>query len=424
MISYYALSMPFRCLVILGLFFLVCLGGYLLRPVFIRKKMFSKILLSFSILVCLVLMILYIAEARANLRHLRIPSVSMWLCEQPLAIPLIVIVLVSAYFAYLLLQEHRFQKSTITRSSIREGVDKIASGLCFYTPGGRLILSNSRINELCHVIVGRDLQNAELFWQILSGGEVKGDVQRLSFGSYPHFRLPNGSVWTFAREELDGCFQLTAADTTLQQALTDELREKNLDLAALNLRLRKYGENVDELARTKERLETKVRIHSELGQALLATRRYLLDQDAQQPPLDIWRRNIAMLRKEMESKKSEDPLKILEKAAQSAGVKLVIRGRLPDRGEYRQFFLTAASEALTNAVFHADAKTLYIDLRENGSCWSMRFTNDGTNPKGPVTEGGGLGSLRRKAESIGAGMIVESMPKFVLTITGERSDMK
>jgi len=422
--TYYDISIPLRCSVILCLFFFVCVGGYLIRPVFLRKKGFSKILLSFSILACLVLMIIYVAEARANLRSLENHRASLWLCEQSLAIPVALIMLVAAYFTCLIVQEHRFQRSTITRSSIREGVDKIASGLCFYVHGGRLILSNSRMNELCHAIVGRDLQNAELFWQILSGGEVKSDVQRLSFGSFPNFRLPNGSVWTFAREELDGYFQLTAADTTLQQALTDELRDKNLDLAAMNLRLRKYGENVDELARAKERLETKVRIHSELGQALLATRRYLLTQDVKEPPMDLWRRNIAMLRKEMESKKSEDPLQILEKAAASAGVKLVIRGRLPAQSEYRQFFLTAASEALTNAVFHADAKTLYIDLCESGSRWSMRFTNDGIKPHKPITEGGGLGSLRRKTESIGASMIVESTPKFVLTITGERSGMR
>ncbi len=335
-------------------------------------------------------------------------------------LPIILILIAGIYDGYLLLEDQRFRNHTITHSSIREGVDQIASGLCFYVEGGRLILSNSRMNDLCHRIVGRDLQNAQLFWQILSGGEVRDDVQRLSYGSYPNFRLPDGSVWTFSREKLDGFMQITAADTTLQQDLTDELRDKNLDLAALNLRLRKYGENVDELARSKERLETKVRIHGELGQALLAARRYLVDPDSQEPPLAIWRRNIAMLRKEMESKKAEDPLQILEKAAKSAGVKLVIRGDLPSENEYRQFFLVAASEALTNAVFHGDAKTLFIDLEENTSRWIMRFTNDGVKPKRTIIEGGGLGSLRHKAESIGAQMTVESLPEFVLTISGRR----
>lgn len=420
MMTYYDLSIPLRCLIILGLFFLVCIGGYLFLAVLRRKKQQPKILLPFATLICAIPMIIYIAEARANLRHLQIPSVSMWLCCQPVFVSVILILSVATYFGYLLLEEHHFRSNTVTRSSIKEGVDKISSGLCFYVEGGRLILCNSRMNALCHAIVGRDLQNAELFWQILSGGEVKPGVERLSFGSYPNFRLSDGSVWTFAREELEGFCQLTAAETTQQQALTDELRDKNLDLAALNLRLRKYGENVDELARAKERLETKVRIHGELGQALLAARRYLVDENAQEPPLDIWRRNIAMLRKEMEAKKTEDPLQILHKAAASAGVQLVIHGHLPEETEHRQFFLLAASEALTNAVFHAGARTLQIELTEATPQWTMHFTNDGTKPDKPITEGGGLSSLRRKAESIGASMVVDSDPEFALTITGRK----
>ena len=328
--------------------------------------------------------------------------------------------MVGVYFACLIWEEHGIRTNTITHSSIREGVDQIDSGLCFYVEGGRMILSNSRMNELCHAIVGRDLQNGSLFWQILMGGDVKADVERLSFGTYPNFRLQDGKVWTFSRVELDGFTQLTAADTTLQQSLTDQLREKNLDLAAMNLRLRKYGENVDELARSKERLETKVRIHGELGQALLAARRYLVDPKAQEPPLEIWRRNIAMLRKEMEAKRSEDPIMILKKAAVSAGVDLVIQGELLAEHEYLQFFLIAASEALTNAVFHGNAKTLYIALSNTEQQWTMTFTNDGVPPQGTITEGGGLSSLRRKAEIIGATMKIESSPQYVLTICGRK----
>jgi signal transduction histidine kinase len=125
-----------------------------------------------------------------------------------------------------------------------------------------------------------------------------------------------------------------------------------------------------------------------------------------------------MLRKEMETKKQEDPLRILEKAARNAGVELSIRGELPERAEHRQFFLLAASEALTNAVFHAGARKLNIMLSERENQWTMRFTNDGTQSEAPVTEGGGLGSLRRKAEEIGASMTVQSTPEYALTITG------
>ena len=420
MMIYSQLSIPGKSAVILSLFLAVCIGGCLIGAVLRHKGLVHKILLPASILFLAVPMIVYTGEARANLRSLDVPAVSMWFCSQPVLLPVGLLLPVLVYYGYLWYEDCRFRKTTITRSSIKEGVDKITSGLCFYMTGGRVILANSCMNELSHRIVGQDLQNAEAFWLILSGGEVLPGVERISFGSYPNFRLPDGSVWTFSREDLDGFIQLTAADTTLQQNLTDELRDKNLDLAALNLRLRRYSENVDELAREKERLETKVRIHGELGQALLVARRYLVDQTQQAPPLDIWRNNIAMLRKEMEGNKTEDPLRILQKAAKSAGVQLSIRGQLPQKLEYRRFFLVAASEALTNAVFHAGARTLTVDLTETEDHWKMCFTNDGTRPEKTIIEGGGLGSLRRKAESIGATMRVLSQSEFALIITGRK----
>ena len=97
-----------------------------------------------------------------------------------------------------------------------------------------MILLNNRMNELCHAIVGRDLQNAELFWEILRAGQAQPAVPRLTEGDSPSFRLPDGSVWMFAYEDLDGIHQLSATDVTQLQAVTDELKEKNAQLAALN----------------------------------------------------------------------------------------------------------------------------------------------------------------------------------------------
>ena len=57
--------------------------------------------------------------------------------------------------------------------------------------------------------------------------------------------------------------------------------------------------------------------------------------------------------------------------------------------------------------------------RENGGYFNC-FTNDGSRPENTVIEGGGLGSLRRKAESIGAAMQVLSQPEFALIITGRK----
>lgn len=418
---YENLSIPLRSLIILGLFLNLCIGCCLTVTVVSRKRIRLTLPVMGLTIISGCLMILYTAEARARLRQLAVPSISGWLCGQSWLIPVGVWLVIFVVFLYLLLQQWRFNKSTITRSSIKEGIDQISSGLCFYTDDGRVVLMNSRMSELSFALTGRDLQNAQDFWDTLSGGEVQPGIQRLSYGSRPNFLLPDGSVWTFHYERLDGFHQLLAGNTTQIQSITDELREKNIALAALNLRLRQYGENVDALTRSRERLETKVRIHGELGQALMATRRYLMDAESVEAPLEQWKRSIAMLRKEAGSQKAEDPIEILSKAAHAAGIRLQIRGELLQDTSYRRLFLLAASEAMTNAVFHANAKNLFIDLTEDTACWEMRFTNDGAVPTGPVTEGGGLSALRHKARSIRADMMVESADIFALILRGRKA---
>jgi signal transduction histidine kinase len=81
-------------------------------------------------------------------------------------------------------------------------------------------------------------------------------------------------------------------------------------------------------------------------------------------------------------------------------------------------FVLAAAEALTNAISHAEARTLYIQFSQTYECYTARYTNDGTVPKSVVIkEGGGLSSLRKKIENEGGIMTVTGSPRFVLTIS-------
>ena len=418
MIMYYDLPIPFRSLIILGLFLNLCMGGCLVALTFRKKKRLTKTLIGLGMVLSGTMMIIYTAEARANLRNLEVPAVSDWLCSRSVILPLGVFLLIFFNLVWTIREEYRFRKSVITRSSIKEGVDKLNTGLCFYHKGGRTILVNRCMNELCFAILGRDLQNGETFWESLTDGKVSDDVQRLSSGSRPDFRLADGSVWTFACDQLDSIFQITAANITQIQAVTEELKEENRKLAALNHRLKKHGENVDELTRSRERLEIKARIHSELGQALLSTRGLLLDESQEmEPPLDMWQRNIAMLRKEAELQEYENPLEMLERISGSTGIQVERSGDLPENEQIQKLFVQAAAEALTNAVRHAHAKKLYINLTENQQEAVFCFRNDGDAPDREIVEGGGLTSLRHKIEGEGGTMNVTAVPVFTLTVT-------
>ncbi|MDD5917429.1 MAG: hypothetical protein PUC63_07910, partial [Clostridiales bacterium] len=153
-------------------------------------------------------------------------------------------------------------------------------------------------------------------------------------------------------------------------------------------------------------------------QALLLTRRYLRgESDNTQELLNVLNRTIAMLRLESESPKNDEPLDMLMKAAHSVGIEICITGQMPEQEDANRLFFEAATEALTNAVRHADAKKLCIAFSEDDSSYSVCFMNDGKQPQNKIVEGGGLGSLRQKTQQIGGTMEVLYQPEFVLKLT-------
>ena len=381
-----------------------------------RKATILKLLLSVFTVADFVLLILFGAEMRSSIYGLERNVISKSFCEQPIIISVVIVASILIALVVIGIKEISYRKNTITRSSIKESIDKLNTGLCFAVPNGRTILVNAVMNKLCHALTGRDLQNADSFWNRISSDNIQNDVECLEKGENPCYRLADGSVWRFSRENLPSFVQITASDITEVYCVNEKLKDKNKDLKALNMRLREYGENIVELTRSRERLETKTRIHGELGQVLLATRRYLLDT-ATDAPVDLWKKNIAMLRKEAKAEQEEQQLEMLSRIADATGIKLNVSGEMPINEKVQKLFMEASAEALTNAVSHAGAKTLVIVLTETESSYSITFKNDGVKPTEPVVEGGGLTNLRRKVEEQFGTMGISIEPEFSLNVT-------
>lgn len=417
MMNYYALPVLPRIVLMLSLFLLLCGNMCMLPLVCQRKSLLPKILITLCAACSAGMMILFSADVRMEKYGLDPSASSRWLCEKPIIFVLLLVAAMSVFLAYAVVREVRLRKATLTRSAIKESLDHLTTGLCFYAENGRILLVNHQMVRLCHTMLGSDLQNAALIWEALSGGTLQSGVTRLSMGSQPSFRLPDQTVWTFSREKLQGFYQITAANTTQLHELTEDLKQKNIALAALHLRLKNYERNAEELSRSKEQLHTKDRIHSELGQALLTTRRYLVDSVGQQPPLDIWKRSIAILRMDVDSTTELSSLQTLIQTANASGVSVEVDGQIPPQAEVARLFTDAAAEALTNAVRHADARTLYIAFSETDSHYLVSFQNDGRQPEHGITEGGGLSNLRGKVEMSGGSMRISCHPDYSLTIS-------
>lgn len=425
MIAFCELPAHLQGLILTAMALTLCFGLGLLPAVLRQQNSLKKLFLCVTVAVCFAAVVILGCGIKASYYDLAQSEFARWGEGWPVWIPLLLLAAANAYLTSLLLREIRYRQHTITPRSIKESLDRLPTGLCFCDKNGTIMLANPRMYELCQRIIGRDLQNGLLFWEILSKEASVPGAQRLTEGENPSFRLADGTVWSFTRNVEDGVIQLMAADITKLQSLADELTQKNLEQAERNLRLREYSSNVESLAREREQLDTKVRIHSQFGQALLATRHYLRDEDAtDENVMRIWAQTKEALRNASILPIGNDLLKTLQDAARAAGLKLEIRGSLPKEEPAKTLLAEAATEALTNAVRHAQASILYFEIFETPDMAVARFANDGKIPQLPVVEGGGLGALRRKTELAGGTMTIETTPSFVLVleIPKERSD--
>lgn len=418
MMNYDMLPVLFRIVLMLGLFLVLC-GSIHMMPAVFRKRSLCHILPTLS---CCVLsagmMILYAADVRSEKKELAPAAVSRWFCELPIVYILLLLAVMAVFLVYSYGREMRLNKTTLTRSAIKESIDHLPTGLCFHEENGRVLLANHSMSRLCHVLLGRDLQNASAMWDDLCAGNVCEGIIQLTAGAQPSFRLADGTVWTFAQTKLREVFQITAADTTQLHGLVEELAQKNIALEALYQRLKEYEADVEELTRERERLETKIGIHSELGQTLLATRSYLLDRSEDKAvPVEAWKRSIALLRQNVVENADQFTLQTLVQTAAAFGISVEATGQMPRQKDVQKLFLEAATEALTNAVRHADARTLQIDFAETACVYQVSFRNDGKQPAGKTQEGGGLSALRRKIETTGGSMYIRWQPEYTLTIT-------
>ena len=418
MMNYDTISVLFRIMLMLSLFLILCGSIYMLSPVF-RRKSISLIIPTLCTLVLSAgMMLLYTADVRSEKKELASAAVSRWFCELPVVYIIILMAVMAVFLIFLVLHEIQLSKTTLSRSTVKESIDHLPTGLCFYAENGRILLVNHRMNQLCHVILGRDLQNAALVWDDLFRGNIQPDIVPLSMGGQPSFRLTDGTIWSFSRTQLSDMFQITAVEITQLHNLAEELKQKNFALEQLHQRLKEYETDVEELTRTHERLETKIGIHSELGQTLLATRSYLLDNNENKViPVEAWKHSIALLRQNIVENAEQFTLQTLIQTATAFGISVEVTGQMQEQKAVEKLFLEAATEALTNAVRHADAKTLHIRLTETETDYRVCFRNDGKIPETTVTEGGGLGSLRRKVETAGGLMQIDCQPEYSLTVT-------
>ncbi len=330
----------------------------------------------------------------------------------PYAISLTVMVITAAFCIWGVLREDSIRRKSLSKRSLREAVDNLECGLLFAEDGGNVVLSNRKINELARVITGHSILNAEDFWtKIISLGD-ESFGRRIDFTLGPSILFNDGNVWSFRRSRLvdheKHYNEISAYDVTGLYLRSLELARENMQLIELEKRLSESLKNIAETKQQEELLAYKVRVHDQLGNACLSTKRVLMNDNITDEVRDnitaIWQNTLnAFKMNDLEkTERSSSSYTEVEKIAALLNMSIVIDGNFNRSNE---LIVRCIKEALYNAAKHTDASCLSVTAyRENGQC--LVITDNGNTEVTLIQEGGGLTSLRRAVESAGGTMEV------------------
>ena len=338
----------------------------------------------------------------------------------PYAVLMLVTLLSIAFGVWRLLNETGNRK-TIRHSSIKEAFDNLPTGVCFFSEAGLPVLCNLAMQRFSFAVCGKDVQFiTDLESCFAEDFRPAADVRKEG----KVFVSPDGSAWqlekrTVTHERGDRYTQYIATDVTDLHKNRVELTRENAQLRRVQADLKRLSANVVAVTREEEILNTKMRVHDEMGRYLVAAQKYLQEGNTESIPDSVatsWQRAVSMI-KYSNDMPEEDMLLQIRKTCEYVKIAFLQTGALPQEERAAYLLTCAVRECVTNAVRYAEATELYADFTETGTEAAVTVTNNGKVPEKQVVEGGGLATLRRRIERAGGTMKVQSRPQFRLTVT-------
>ena len=336
------------------------------------------------------------------------------LCGLPWILVAVLLILAAVHLSVAIPIERRRLFERITPDSIREATNDITMGICFADPAGRIILCNETMRELSYMMISSYPQMiGELDTVLFPPGP---DGERPSSGI---FFFPSGNVRQFNSSRIavsgeEGWRQITAQDVTELYRVREQLESENRRLAETNRKLRAMYDRMTDDIREKESLEMKVRVHDTMGRSLITIQDIMENPDEADKKLAELKEAVSILSDSQTSPDGDiaDEMRNCEKL----GVRLILNGYLPKDSGLERIVISAIRECATNCVKHAHGTYIAVDIQERHGIYSVTITNDGEKPKGKITEGSGLSSLRRRIEASGGEMLTAYSPRFALLL--------
>ncbi len=333
-------------------------------------------------------------------------ELSLFINSIPLYVHVVFTIFMIALSIIMLIKLNTLRKTKLNDMSIKEAIENLPTGLIFMSEYGDLFLSNRIIHQLCIELTSKNLVSGKAFWNDIKS--LESSDKCVLKGEMPAFLFSDNEVWQFSQTPciIDEVkyFQIKATKITDLFNLSININDANVKLLNQQVRLKKLYATIEENAAQKVALDMKIKFHDNFGNIIMMTRKVLKEkenEDETENLIGLWDEFTSTIT-QLSGKEGIANLNLdeIEALAQEMDCSLKISGVLPENELINQIMLLAINETLKNAIHHAKAKELIVNIAESQQNHSIVIQNKLNKPHIKIVEGGGLAGLRKKVEEV------------------------
>ena len=342
------------------------------------------------------------------------------------------IVIVSTLWIFnMIWHSRRREQLQVSVRSIREGIDNLPVALAFFRENGQVALANRRMYQISNELTGSTVISEQELYRILEGKLSQIQGIELTELDRPTLELADGSIWGVTGEQIrlqdESYDQVNLLDITKFCQLYRQLEAEQQELLKRKDRIEELSERIEEMKHEEAVLNSKIRIHNDMGKAALSTRLLLQKRSLTKEEIlngaEVWEEVIGCLgendRLQWLTGQNANDRQMLDEIIESAR-KLGCRVVLKEDGEMSRkqagILRMVLREAIINAIRHAGASEVYVDIINEKKQWILQITDNGKSTPSELKEGGGLTGIRQRVEASGGEVEIRLEPQFKLVV--------
>ena len=303
-------------------------------------------------------------------------------------------------------------KSNINYYSLKEALDGLKTAVMFESEFN-VVYENLAMKTLLEKLNIKQNQSSFEIWQSLKSRENFKIIDEQNI-----LVFLDKKVYSFSMIKQSKT-QIYAFDITKEYLTTTEIENKQNELKTKQTEILQMIENLDEIERQRVVLSLKSKLHDIIGQRLFILHHILDVIDEKTFDLNSVKGLLKTMLDEIDNEDISEAQNLqnsIVTAFEMIGFNIEISGEIPKETPKAKALVKIIRECATNAIRHANATKLFVNISNN----KIEISDNGKKQNTSFIEGTGIKGMRLNAETLGGELIISKDIGFKVVIEMQR----